>query len=298
MDFDASQLAGLDPAIARQLLPAWLGSYVGAGEEVRERFVARVIESLERTTDEEVAAILAAFANAGGDYRVYPAVPAARRLSRACMGELVAGASVVGVSHLVAAAARGPTLLLCNHLSYVDTQITDLLLARTEAATLWDRVVTVAGPKVYGAPFRRIAAICLNTLKTAQSTALATNEAGLSAREVGLIALETVRQAAELMSEGRPVLLYGEGTRSRTRRLQPFLRAVSKYIALPGVTIVPLAIAGSERVFPVDAEGMYPAPVELHIGAPIAADQASPREVLDIAWHQLAELLPEPYRPV
>lgn len=297
MDLEFSQLASLDPGIARQLLPIWLGSYVAEDGAVRQRFVAAVEASLAATSDAELGDILAAFAVAGEAYQVYPAVPAARRLSRASMAELIGGSRLDGEHHLLAASATGPTLLLCNHLSYVDTTLTDLLLSRSAAAELVDRMVTIAGPKVYGSPFRRIAAVCLSTLKTAQSTALATNEVSLSAREVAAIALETVRQAAELMAAGRPVLLYGEGTRSRTGRLQPFPRAVSRYLAIPGVQIVPVAMSGSERVFPIDAEGMYAAPVQITIGAPIPGDAAAPRELLDEAWRALAALLPEAYRP-
>ena len=48
-------------------------------------------------------------------------------------------------------------LLLCNHLAYCDTVIKDMLLDQIGATDAADRLTTVAGPKVYETPFRRMA---------------------------------------------------------------------------------------------------------------------------------------------
>lgn len=296
MDLDFEQVATLDPAIARELIPVWLETYVEGAPEVRAAFRQAAVDALARTSDEELVALLHTFAEAGKEYRLYPAEVAARRISRACMGTLVTTARVRGVEAL-AAAAKGPCLLLSNHLSYVDTQITDLLLARIGGEALADSVVAVAGPKVYGSPFRRMAAISLSTIHTAQSAGLSHNEAGLSPREVGRIAIETVQRAGELMLRGHPILVYAEGSRSRTGRLQPFLRAVSKYAALPEVTVVPVAIAGTDQLFPLDARAMRPAPVELVFGEPFPAAPLGHRAALEEAWRRVAEALPDAHKP-
>ena len=296
MDLDFQQLASLEPALAREVLPGFLGAYVDPDCGAAAAFEEAVRGAVAETSDDELRELLDRFATAGSEYRLYPVSSAARRISRACMGVMTTETEVLGLEHLRAATA-GPCLILCNHLSYVDTQLTDLLLTQAGAADIADRLVTVAGPKVYEAPFRRIAAICLNTIKTAQSSHVSHNEAILSPREVGRIALETVRQATELMIEGRPVLLYGEGSRSRTGRLGPFLRGVSKYAAASDLAVLPAAISGTDRVFPIDSLTMHPAAVSLRFCAPIHVVEREARAAVDEAWEAIAAALPERHRP-
>ena len=296
MVLDFQQLASLEPELARGVLPGFLGAYVAPESGAAEAFEEAVRGAVAQTTDDELRELLSRFATAGDEYRLYPVSTAARRISRAAMVTMTTEAEVTGLEHL-RRATGGPCLILCNHLSYVDTQLTDLMLATAGAAQIADRLVTVAGPKVYEAPFRRIAAICLNTIKTAQSSHVSHNEAPLSAREVGRIALETVRQATELMIEGSPVLLYGEGSRSRTGRLNPFLRAVSKYASAPHVAVLPAAIHGTDRVFPIDSHTMRPAAVGLRFCAPIPVAEVGARAAVDDAWAAIAAALPERHRP-
>ncbi|RME21593.1 MAG: 1-acyl-sn-glycerol-3-phosphate acyltransferase [Deltaproteobacteria bacterium] len=283
-------LLALEPAAIRRLLPSWLAATVTeVGDEV-ERVVAEVVAASD---DTDLARAFAALQCLGEEFRLYEADPFARRVSRAYMGPLLRpGSDIDGVDHVVGAAQSGPVLLVGNHRSYVDTQLTDALLARVRP-DLADRLVTVAGPKVYATTFRRFASLGLTTLKTAQSTRLATNDAGLSAREVARIALNTVRQAHRCMQAGRPVLLYPEGTRSRTGRLGPFLRAAERYARLDGLQVVPVALTGSEQVFPIDAEQLGPAVVHLRFGRPLRVDAIERGGVLAAARTELAELLGE-----
>lgn len=296
MELDYNQVAAMEPALAREVIPVWLASYVDGGPEIDAAFAANAREALARTTDEELRALLGSFVSVGEAYQRYPAQPAARRVSRACMPVLVRDAVVRGLDRL-REVARGPCLLLSNHLSYVDTQVTDLLLARLAGEEFADGIYAVAGPKVYGSSFRRLAAISLNTLKTAQPSGLATNEAGLSPREVGRIALATVEEAGVLMAEGHPVLIYAEGSRTRTGRLQPFVRAVSRYAALPDVMVVPVAIGGTDELFPLDARTMRPASVQLTFCEPFPAAELGAKAAIDEAWRRVAAALPERHQP-
>jgi len=295
--FDPKLLAGLPPENARALLPAWLDGYLDAPDSVRSRFAAELNAALAETSDAALSAMLAALATVGDEYRLYPADPLARLMSRRSMPTLLTGATLEGLPFLRHAAAAGPCLLVCNHLSYADTQVTDLVMFQSGAEDLADAVIAIAGPKVYDTFFRHMAAICLNTLKTVQSTGIGDNEAGLSPREVGRIALGTLRQAGELMTAGRLPLLYAEGTRTRTGRLQPFLRAVTKYCAFRGMRIVPVAISGTDVLFPLLAHGMRPAAVRLAFGEPVEAEAGKAREALEEIWHRIAALLPEPHQP-
>ena len=295
MDLDFSQVATLEPEVARALIPFWLQGYVQGDEAQKVAFSDAAAAALATVSDAALRQMLQEFGHAGKEYRLYPASAPARAVSRAAMATICRGLHLDGLDHLRAAVAAGPCLLLSNHLSYVDTTITDLILHHHGATALADALVVVAGPKVYSSPFRRLAAISLNTLHTAQSSHLATNEAGLTPREVGRIALQTLGLATERMAEGQPVLLYAEGSRTRTGRLQPFLRAVSKYLRQPGLTVVPLAISGSDDVFPLGADQLRAAEVRLTVAEPLRPED--PQEALAEAWRRIAQALPERYQP-
>lgn len=289
-------IASMAPEVARAALPTWLLGHVNLERDRADALEVAVRRLMQRTPDDEVRTAFQLFGDLGSEYRVYPAQAFARALSRVFIPFLVPGAVVEGLQHLRAAVSSGPTLLLSNHLSYVDTQVTDALLVHSGEVDLADRILAVAGPKVYGTTFRRMASLGLNTLKTAQSSSLAHNEAGLTPREVGRIAVETVHRAEQVMAEGGPVLVYAEGARSRDRRLQPFLKGVTRYAAGAGVSVVPVAVSGTDRVFPIDALVMRAAPVRVVFGEPVPASLGRGKAV-ELCWHRVADGLDEAHRP-
>jgi len=193
---------------------------------------------------------------------------------------------------------QGPCLLLSNHLSYCDTQLKDILLARAGASDVAERIVAVAGPKVYGTVFRRMASSGLSTIQTAQSAAVAHNEAALTPREVGKIAIQTIHRAAELMNSGNPVLIYAEGSRSRDGRLQPFLKAVRKYAKVPNLRVVPIGISGSNRMMPLHQTQMYATHIDLRIGEAVVVDPMERAEAIEETWRRIARMLPEENQPL
>ncbi|MFN7147620.1 MAG: lysophospholipid acyltransferase family protein, partial [Myxococcota bacterium] len=232
--------------------------------------------------------------------RLYPAVPFARDMTRLYMRALTPTWRVVGADRLDAWAEGGPArrMIVCNHLSYTDTQLTDSILCLEGRAALADRLVAIAGPKVYTDAWRRLAAISLNTRKTAQSSAVATEQGALGPRELAAIAFETLEDCARLMDEGYVVLLYPEGTRSRTGRMQPFLRAAGRYLQIPGLRVLPMVQTGSEKVFPIDDPLMYPNEVRIAFGdAFLAADHPGKHGALAEAHRRMVAELPPAYRP-
>jgi 1-acyl-sn-glycerol-3-phosphate acyltransferase len=298
MEISLDQVAQLTPSMARSLIPQWLASFVETDPVSRDQMVEQVGILMEEASDAEVAGAINHLVEIGSDYTLYPANPLARAVSRTYMSSLAQGSSIEGLEHLRAAMEMGPCLLLSNHLAYCDTQIKDLLLSWAGADDVAEAIVAVAGPKVYGTVFRRMASSGLSTMKTAQSTAVSHNEAALSPREVGRIAIETVRRAGDLMLSGQPVLIYAEGSRSRDGRLQPFLKAVRKYAAVPGLRVVPLAISGTNRMMPLHQTQMFAGPVCLRIGESVPADPTDRAAVVVEVWSRIADLLPEENRPL
>ena len=236
-----------------------------------------------------------AYRSVATEYCFYPADPSVRRIAREFLTEIPQTPRLVGLDDLRSAMTAGPCAVVSNHLSYADSQFTDFLPYLEGAAELAEQLVFVAGPKVYADPFRRMASISIHSIPTVQSSRL--GPGGLSAREVARIARGTIDQTHEQMLAGKAVLLYPEGTRSRTGRLGSFLRATGRYLAVEGAHVVPIALTGADRAFPLLESELRPAPISLTIGAPIVVDHRKAQGALEAAWSAVAELLPSSYRP-
>jgi 1-acyl-sn-glycerol-3-phosphate acyltransferase len=289
-------ISSLSPPAARDALPRWAAAHVDPS--IAAAAAARVGRALETVPDAALAALVEGYAQLGERWDFYPANPAARAMMRMMMEEVVPSHALAGEAELAAFAGGAPRrrLIVCNHLSYVDTQVTDAVLARAGFRELADRIVAVAGPKVYTDAWRRLAALGLHTRKTVQSASVATDQATLPPRELAAIALDTLRSCMSLMDEGYVVLLYPEGTRSRDGRLQPFLRAVGRYLSAEGVHVLPMAQTGTEDIFPREALTMRPGAVRLAFGEelpPLEDRQAQ----LQATHAAIAGLLPPAYAP-
>lgn len=274
---DLAALESLDPATLRVVLPPYLAGRIGH-PSASAASLPRMTALIDAATDDELRLLLRALAAEGDEIRIYPADPLARRISRTWTRDLLAPGTLSGIEHLQNAGDR--VVLVSNHLSYVDSTAADAILAWHGHEAIADRVLAVAGPKVYADLFRRLAALCLNTLPTPQSTSIEGAER-IGPRELARRALHSLNLAHGAVADGSIVLLYAEGSRSRTGRLGPFLRGVWRYFDVPGLVIVPTAIEGTDQVFPIGSEKLGPAPVSLRFGPPIrvtdphtAAEQA------------------------
>ena len=279
----------------RQCTPHWLKESVVDQDGLRERTVERIGAVLDSIGDAELERSIEAYRSVATEYRFYLADPSVRRIAREFLQEIPQSPLLVGLEHLRSAIAAGPCAVVSNHLSYADSQFTDFLPYQQGAGELAERFVFVAGPKVYVDPYRRMASISIHSLPTVQSSRLGPGR--LSAREVARIARGTIDQTHEQMIAGNAVLLYPEGTRSRTGRLGSFLRATGRYLAVEGARVVPIALTGADRAFPLHEDEIRPAPISLTIGAPIEVDHRDPQRALEAAWCAVAELLPPSYRP-
>lgn len=68
---------------------------------------------------------------------------------------------------------------------------------------------------------------------------------------------------------GRVVVVFPEGTRSRTGNLARFHTGAFRLAARAGVPVVPVAIVGTRGLLPPDAKTPRPVPVEVRFGAPL-----------------------------
>ncbi len=102
---------------------------------------------------------------------------------------------------------------------------------------------------------------------------------GAGARDIARAALRALEDAQRLMAQGRLVLIYPEGTRSRTGELGPFLKATARRMTLPRLLVVPLAPRGSDGCNTLEDDRLRPAEIHAHFGPAVAEAQASGLQV-------------------
>ena len=92
---------------------------------------------------------------------------------------LLPDSQVIGTDHL-ATVMTAPVAICSNHLSYADANVVEVLLQRSGAGALANRLTAIAGPKVFTDRQRRFSSLCFGTVKVPQSTDVSSEEAVLS----------------------------------------------------------------------------------------------------------------------
>jgi len=77
------------------------------------------------------------------------------------------------------------------------------------------------------------------------------------------------KQVDEAVARGRSIIVYGEGTRSKTGEMAPFKKGPFVIAIQTGLPIVPVAINGTNAIWPPGAKMMHPGPVKIEFGEPI-----------------------------
>ncbi len=303
-DIEVSTLLALPLEEIVQRLPAFLGSYIVA--EARDAVVSAVEAVREEAEPADWARLLGHMQTLGDNFGGHVRDDLATRIAVAYMEPLVDPASPLdGLQHLDAALALQRSgrrvMIVGNHLSYADTMALGQLLVLAGRSDVRSLLTAVAGPKVYSEPMRRLAAAGIHSIKVAQSSKVATGQPALSPREIVRIAKRCLQVATEMMDAGRIVLIYPAGTRSRTGRLQPFIRATNRWLTLPEVVLLPYVGWGNEALYSPDDDLMRPATCHGRFGPIIdpgaLLEAGSNRDgILETAHRALEELLPPDYR--
>jgi 1-acyl-sn-glycerol-3-phosphate acyltransferase len=270
--------------------------------------LADIRQSLSRELDEAgpraIEGLCARLAQTGQDWHYYASDPLARRIHE-ILAERLLGPDLIHVdlTDLNAVEDR-PVVMIANHLSYADANVLDVLLRRAGAGNLCDRLTVIAGPKVYSTLRRRFSSLCFGTVKVPQSSGRASEEAIMPSREVARAARLAIDTALHRLSLGEALLVFAEGTRSRSGAMQQFLPGAARYLDYPGTVVVPIALTGTEDLFPVGERFFRPAPISVRVGRPLSVDALRARYgkdrrlLVDAIGLVIADLLPPAYRGV
>jgi 1-acyl-sn-glycerol-3-phosphate acyltransferase len=184
---------------------------------------------------------------------------------------------------------KRPIIFICNHLSNSDGLILNRVLKDED-------VTFVAGIKLSNDPFTNIGINAVKTIQIRPNTA---------DKEALTKVIKTVR-------EGHSVVIFPEGTRSRTGSMIEAKKGILLIAKLTKAPIIPIGMWGTEKLLPINKEGdmgsekFRHAEVKINIGKqiePVDKDENEDRHAHEdrMLWtlmKSIAELMPEEYRGV
>lgn len=151
--------------------------------------------------------------------------------------------SVIGRDHVP---GTGPAVVVANHLSWIDPVLLALALPRKPAFLAMEELWRM--PVIKFILHRYRLAIPIRR---------------------GVVDATALRQAIDVLRQGALLIVFPEGGISPDGRLKPFHRGAAMLAARSGAPIVPVALAGTREVLPLDRIVPRPRPVTIRIGTPI-----------------------------
>jgi 1-acyl-sn-glycerol-3-phosphate acyltransferase len=174
--------------------------------------------------------------------------------------------------------ARGPLIVVANHLSIVDPPLL--------SASIHRRIIFMAKEEAFRNPiFGPLAR-------------------GWRAFPVRRRVLDrgALRRAEHLLAEEQVLGMFPEAMRSATAQLQQGLTGTALIALRSGATILPVGIAGTEKVDGIQVIFRHPT-ITVNIGEPFKPPSVNGRltkehlaQATDVIMGRIAELLPESYR--
>jgi 1-acyl-sn-glycerol-3-phosphate acyltransferase len=90
--------------------------------------------------------------------------------------------------------------------------------------------------------------------------------------------IASLTNGVRALKAGMPLFVFPEGGRSRDGQPGPFMSGPAYMAIRAGVPIIPMALAGTFELLPIDTRHFSPRPLELRIGAPIPTTGLTARQ--------------------
>lgn len=269
-----------------------------------------LLEIVEEMPPEMLLSAENRYPNPGSDWGFHPYEPFCRMLVSNLVQKMT-NITLSGEEHFKNAAQQladgsiSQIVLLPNHRSYADgnimTLISDNVLEPFD--NMAKELTLIVGPKVFSNPFKACAAMQFNSIKVAQSTAVATKDVSFNLREVAnaaRIAQTTIREKVRFL------LVFPEGSRSRDKQLKRFLPGVYRMISShENVLIIPIGIVGGNSLLPIKQSHLEYASASITFGEPVKMSTLQEKHgaqskiaIMDDLGERVAALLPENERGV
>lgn len=183
--------------------------------------------------------------------------------------------------------AKKPVIFICNHLSNSDALVLNKVLKEYD-------VTFVAGVKLGSNSFTSLGLTIVKTTPIHPDSA----------------DKEGIKKIIDTIKGGGSILIFPEGTRSRTGKMIKAKKGIVLIAKLCKVPIIPIGMSGTDKLLPINTEGQmnkeqfHYADVEVNIGEaftlPIKGKDENGKDyddrVLDLLMKSIANLLPEEYR--
>jgi 1-acyl-sn-glycerol-3-phosphate acyltransferase len=169
-------------------------------------------------------------------------------------------------------------LFVCNHVSNVDPLALVPLIPRRVSVFLKKELFRIP---ILGSGMRLNGYICVDRANRKSAVA-------------------SVESAVRLLRSGISVVIFPEGTRSPDARLRPFKRGACVTAIQAGVPVVPVSIAGTQKLMPKGKWAIHPGEVSIHFGPSVETAQYGAErrnEMLALIEARVAEGLPPDQQP-
>ncbi len=109
-------------------------------------------------------------------------------------------------------------------------------------------------------------------------------------------AMESLERAAETIRNGKSVLLFAEGTRTKDGKLQPFKRGAFTLAVKSKVPVVPVTINNTFSILPKGSLNIKPRDIEIILEQPISTEHLSGKEGEQILMEQVKKAIEVHYK--
>ncbi len=110
-------------------------------------------------------------------------------------------------------------------------------------------------------------------------------------------ALKSIDEAKKLMKEKNvSILVFAEGTRSKTGEIQEFKRGAFRMASAVGYPIIPVTISGSNKIMPKGTFKLKSGIIKVHYDKPISTENIKTRQDEINLMNQVREVVLKNYK--